>query len=73
MHVFGSVSSYASITARDMLKVGVLDRYPRQEESECSNNTRPPLPLALKPSTRGHDGNTLIHDDFADGEVSRDP
>jgi hypothetical protein len=31
------------------------------------------LPLTFKPSDRTHDGNTLIHDNFANVEVGSDP
>lgn len=40
---------------------------------EGEKNTLIILPLALKPTTRAHDGNTLIHDNLANGKIPRDP
>lgn len=53
----------------------MLVRYPRQEESEgkAKKEHTHSLPLALKPTARAHDGNTLIHDNLANGKIPRDP
>ena len=61
----------ASTAVRGMQKASILGR--KESKKKQRRKVQSSLSLALKPATRAHDSDTLVHDNLANGKVPRDP